>query len=163
MTCEWMEILTSARLYTFAILWMVGFEMYGLQFLIVLFFIYTLLAIVDTLLWLYLSKRHLVTSSRDYMQGITTKGIQGIIMLSSILMVGALNWEITHQYVELGASVLVSIIVLAYVLGQYISILENLAIISHGREKDWLEMQLKWFGIGQKKLEKKMGRYLSKK
>lgn len=150
----------------FIVAWIIGFELYGLYFIITLFCLMMFLSIVDIMLWYYIAHTKWVVSSRIGADGMMKKAIWVVLIGGSIFFLGNMGYVIHNETVQITLSVLMMIFVLFRVMFEFISLVENLALISSKQEKTTLQwiskILLKIVWIWQSQIEKKLERFIPK-
>lgn len=149
------------KLTTIIIFWWIGIELYGLTFIMFTFLLYAVFAFVDAAYGVFLARNHWVTSSKNMWMGIFIKSTMWIIMIFTSVGVAIFNGVINHPWLEVWLSIFACLLNLWFAHSQIISIVENMWVHAHGRDKKWINTLLKWSGIWEKKLEEKIWRYVN--
>jgi len=154
---------TFFRKELFIIAWIIGVELYWLYFIITLFCLMMFLSIVDIMLWYYIAHTKGVVSSRIGADGMMKKAIWIVLIGGSIFFLWNMSYVVHNETVQITLSMLMMIFVLFRVMFEFISLVENLALISSKQEKTTLQwiskILLKIVWIGQSQIEKKLERF----
>jgi len=151
------------KISTLSIWWLIGLTLYGLEFAVSAFIFVMFLSIVDTAIWLYLSRTKRVVSSRIWADWLFKKVVWLFLIAWGIAFMGNMSYVISNNWVTLFLSTWVIILIAYRTLFEVVSLVENIAIISTTQEKDTLKwiskILLKIVWIGQSQIEKKIDRY----
>ncbi len=145
------------------VLWILWIELYWFSFTILLSILFWFLSSLDTILWYYMARRNDVVSSKMWQDWVVGKTTQFIILAIIILISWHLSYSSGNQYIDMACSFLSIVAALAFCTWQVISILENLAMITHWAEQ-WLikfaiRVLLRVFWIWMDRVEQKLERY----
>lgn len=144
---------------TLILFWTIWFHSYGLNILILWFFAFVALSVIDTLYWYMLARAWMVVSSKAWNLWIERKVVQGLIIIIAILFLWAVSHEVWYESVKIACSIIAFLPIVGFGRWQLQSIIENMAIGAKGRELWFINLLLRLFGIGEKKLEEKIKKY----
>lgn len=145
------------------VLWILGIELYWFSFTILLAIVFWFLCALDTLLWYYMANKKNVVSSRTRQDWVVSKLTQFIILAWIILISWHLAYSTDVWRIDAMWSLLSIWAAAALCMWQVVSILENLAMITHWLEQ-WIinfaiKVLLKIFWIWTERIEQKLNRY----
>lgn len=145
------------------VLWILGIELYWFSFTILLALVFWFLCAIDTLLWYYMARSRKVVSSRTWQDWVVSKLVMFIILAWIILISWHLAYSTDIWWIDAWWSLLSILAAWALCMWQIVSILENLAMITHWLEQ-WIikfaiRVLLKIFWIWAERIEQKLNRY----
>lgn len=143
--------------------WVLGIEYYGFSVIVLWLIIFWFLCLIDTILWYAFANYKKVVMSKTWQQGLTIKSVQFLILgwFTVLLWHGA--YSTTNEYIDAWASIMTALAITGFCWWQLLSILENLAMMTHWSEQRVVTVLIKFltklFGIGEKVIEEKLERY----
>lgn len=159
---ELLKLLTKATYFAAPFIWL---ELYGFDIVIGMFFFFCFLVLLDVVMWYMIARKYEVVGSKEWNAGFMNKVIWIILLAWVIAFLANMSYAIDNEDIKLIISAIVLLIMVIRIAFELISVLENLAIISKGRESQMLNrivnIMLKLVGIWQKKLEQKVDKYTS--
>lgn len=143
--------------------WLLGIEYYGFSVIVLWCVIFGVLCIIDTLLWYTFARSKRIISSKTWQEWLTIKGTQFLLLAIFVILLGHWAYATDSVWLDGATSIVTMIACLGFCWGQLLSILENLAMMTHGSEQRVLTVVIRFltkaFGIGEQAIEKKLDRY----
>lgn len=142
------------------VLWV---EYYGFSVIVLWLIIFWILCFMDTVLWYAFANYKNVVMSKTRQQWLTIKSVQFLILGGFTLLLGHGAYSTDNAWIDAGTSIMTALAITGFCWGQLLSILENLAMMTHGSEQRVITVLIKFltkvFGIGEKVIEDKLDRY----
>lgn len=134
------EIVQSFIKTSFMILWIVGVQAYGFSVVLLLGFLYIIISVWDTFLGWYLARRKLLVKSRIREDWVVKKVNDGLIAWCAAILCRHIAYVSTSDGVDVIASIIAALPILAFMFGQINSLVENSSIIT----TDPLQQRILW-------------------
>lgn len=155
-----MDLLSWVKKTSFFLWGVLGFTYFGFTFTVIYFLFFCFLCIMDTLYGYRLARKNLIVSSRSWDVGVERKALQGTLILGIMVLTGSLAHEVQNEAITMVLSLFVIAIITGFSFWQITSLIENMAISAHGKEKWFINLLLKLAWIWQEKIEEKVQKYL---
>lgn len=143
--------------------WVLGIEYYGFSVIVLWCVLFGMLCILDTLLWYAFARSKGIISSKTWQEWLTIKGTQFLLLAMFVILLWHWAYATDSEWLDALTSIITMIACLGFCRWQLLSILENLAMMTHGSEKRVLTVLIKFltkaFGIGEQAIERKLERY----
>lgn len=140
-----------------------GIEYYGFSVIILWLIIFWLLCLIDTVLGYAFASYKNVVMSKTRQEGLTIKSVQFLILWGFTLLLGHGAYATSNIYIDAWASIMTALAITGFCRWQLLSILENLAMMTHGSEQKVITVLMRFltkiFGIGERIIEEKLERY----
>jgi len=143
-----------------------GVQYYGFSVIVLALIVFGILCIIDTMLWYCFAKSKGMVQSKTWQEWLTVKWVQFLLLTMFTILLGHGAYATDSEWIDAGASLLTMMACVGFCWGQLLSILENLAMWTHGSEQRVIKVVIGFltraFGIGEKIIEKKLNKYTIK-
>lgn len=143
--------------------WVLGIEYYGFSVIVLWCVLFWMLCVIDTLLWYSFARSKGIIASKTWQEWLTIKWTQFLLLAMFVILLWHWAYATNSEWLDASTSIITMLACLGFCWWQLLSILENLAMMTHWSEQRVLSVLIKFltkaFGIGEQAIEKKLERY----